>query len=188
MKHTIIKAWRKIRVGAFFLALFLCFGVASEKLTKAVVMTTKYGDKELPIYCVDTDEKKIAISFDAAWGAEDFDEIMKILEKHNVKTTFFMTGEWVMANPDCVKALVDAGHDLGNHSMNHPDMTTLSEAKMQDEILKVHELVRDLTGYEMKLFRPPYGAYDNKVIQMVYKLDYFPIQWSVDTLVIEVMF
>ena len=93
-----------------------------------------------------------------------------------------MTGEWVEKYPECVKTLVEKGHDLGNHSASHPDMTKLTKEKQREEIQKVHETVKNLTGYEMDLFRPPYGAYNNDVIRTCYELGYFPVQWDVDSL------
>lgn len=155
--------------------------VQIEKLAE-ILSSSTVGDRELPIYSVDTKEKKIAISFDAAWGAEDFQKIMEILDKHKVKTTFFMTGGWVEANPDCVKELVEKGHDLGNHSEHHYDMTTISKEEAKKELMDAHNRVKELTGYEMTLFRPPYGAYDNQVIQTAKECGYYPIQWSVDSL------
>ena len=85
-------------------------------------------------------------------------------------------------NPDCVKELVKRGHDLGNHSEHHYDMTTISQVQKDSELQSVHDKVKKLTGYEMYLFRPPYGAYDNDVIKTAYALHYYPIQWSVDSL------
>lgn len=85
-------------------------------------------------------------------------------------------------NPDCVKELVKRGHDLGNHSQHHYDMTTISQSEQEKELMDVHNKVKELTGYEMFLFRPPYGAYDNAVIKTAYGLKYYPIQWSVDSL------
>ena len=152
-----------------------------EKLAQILASST-VGDRELPIYCVDTKEKKIALSFDAAWGAEDFQNIMDILDKHKIKTTFFMTGGWVEANPDCVKELVEKGHDLGNHSEHHYDMTTISKEESKKELQGVYDRVKELTGYEMNLFRPPYGAYNNQVILTATECGYYPIQWSVDSL------
>lgn len=193
MEKQLKKVWKIIKesrketlVGIQSLALFICLLLAVHLGDTAIAVSSTYGDRELPIYCVDTEEKKIAISFDAAWGCEDFQKIMEILDKHNVKTTFFMTGEWVEKYPDAVKTLVEKGHDLGNHSATHPDMTTLSKEKQKEQILKVHNAVKELTGYEMELFRPPYGAYNNEVIRTCYEVGYFPIQWDVDTLVIEV--
>ena len=175
-------AKKETKVAIQSLVLFLCILMAIHLGDTAVMVSSTYGDRELPIYSVDTNEKKISISFDAAWGSEDFAQIIEILEKHNVKTTFFMTGEWVEKYPECVKTLVKKGHDLGNHSATHPDMTKLSKEAQKEQLLKVHNAVKELTGYEMELFRPPYGAYNNEVIRTCYEIGYYPIQWSVDSL------
>lgn len=189
MKNKIISFQKSIKesgkesmVWVQALALFVCILFAVHLGDTAIAVSSTYGNRELPIYCVDTEEKKVALSFDAAWGAEDFHKIMEVLDKHNVKTTFFMTGEWVEKYPDCVKLLVEKGHDLGNHSATHPDMTKLSKNQQKEQILKVHNAVKALTGYEMDLFRPPYGAYNNDVIRSCYEINYFPIQWDVDSL------
>ena len=173
---------KETKVGIQSLILFLGILMAVHLGDTAIAVNSTYGDRELPIYSVDTEEKKIAISFDAAWGAEDFPKIIEVLDKHNIKTTFFMTGEWVEKYPECVKTLVEKGHDLGNHSATHPDMTKLSKEAQKEQILKVHDVVKELTGYEMELFRPPYGAYNNEVIRTCYEIGYYPIQWSVDSL------
>ena len=175
-------AKKETKVAIQSLALFLCLLVAVYLGDTAIAVNSSYGDKELPIYSVSTEGKKIAISFDAAWGAEDFQKIIETLDKHNVKATFFMTGDWVEKYPDCVKTLVEKGHDLGNHSTSHPDMTKLSKEAQKEQILNVHNAVKELTGYEMELFRPPYGAYNNEVIRTCYEIGYFPIQWDVDSL------
>ncbi len=184
---------KKAIVGLLAVALFVCAAIGSVVGTKAVVTSSMnhgsgwlnsstFGDRELPIYCVDTKENKIALSFDAAWGAEDFDRIMEILDKHDIKVTFFMTGGWVEQNPECVKTLVEKGHDLGNHSEHHYDMATISKSQQKEEIQSVHDRVKELTGYEMCLFRPPYGSYNNGLINTTYEMGYYPIQWNVDSL------
>ena len=189
MRKKLYKLWdvlkeskKETKVGLQALALFVCILMAVYLGDTAIAVSSTYGDRELPIYSVDIQEKKIAISFDAAWGAEDFEKIMEILDKHKVKTTFFMTGGWVEKYPECVKKLVEKGHDLGNHSATHPDMTTLSKEAQREQIMKVHDAVKSLTGYEMELFRPPYGAYNNDVIRTCYENGYYPIQWDVDSL------
>ncbi|MCU6763229.1 polysaccharide deacetylase family protein [Brotonthovivens ammoniilytica] len=149
---------------------------------KHVSVSNTVNGRELPIYCVDTTEKKVALSFDAAWGNEDTQEILDILKKHNVHVTFFMTGGWVSDYPDDVKAILEAGHDLGNHSENHKNMSQLSDEEIKSELMTVHDKVKELTGYEMFLFRPPYGDYDNEVITVSKSCGYYPIQWSVDSL------
>ena len=149
---------------------------------KVITVSSTVDGRELPIYCVETEKPQIAISFDAAWGNEDTQEILDILKKQDVKATFFMTGGWVESYPDDVKRILEDGHDLGNHSENHKQMSTLSESECREEIMKVHEKVKELTGYEMQLFRPPYGDYNNQMINVTYACGYYPIQWNVDSL------
>lgn len=84
--------------------------------------------------------------------------------------------------PDDVKAILAAGHDLGNHSENHKNMSQLSDAEKKEELMKVHTKVQELTGYEMFLFRPPYGDYDNAVVNVAKDCGYYTIQWDVDSL------
>lgn len=148
----------------------------------AAAASSKVGDRNLPIYCVETEEKKIAISFDAAWGNEDTRKLLEILKENDVKATFFMTGGWVEAYPDDVKAILADGHDLGNHSQNHKNMSQLSNAEIKEELMSVHDKVKELTGYDMFLFRPPYGDYDNEVITVASECGYYAIQWDVDSL------
>lgn len=143
---------------------------------------TSTPTKELPIYCVQTDKKQVALSFDAAWGNEDTKHILDTLKKYNIKVTFFMTGGWVESYPDDVKAIKEAGHDLGNHSENHKHMPQLSSNDMAEELNKVTNKVNDLTGVTMRLFRPPYGDYDNTLIHQAKACGYYTIQWSVDSL------
>ena len=138
--------------------------------------------KKIPIYSVQSQEKVVALSFDAAWGNEDTDEILKILEKNDVKVTFFMTGGWVEKYPEDVKKIAEAGHTLANHSQNHKNMSQLSADECKQELMSVHNKVKELTGVEMELFRPPYGDYDDLVVDTAFQIGYYPIQWSVDSL------
>ena len=138
--------------------------------------------KELPIYCVDTAKPQVSISFDAAWGNDDTQKILDILKENNIKASFFMTGGWVKQYPNDVKAIYEQGHDLGNHSANHKNMSSLSNEEICNELNTVTENVKNLTSYQMNLFRPPYGDYDNHVIVKAKECGYFTIQWSVDSL------
>lgn len=151
--------------------------------TPGIIKTnTNSQNRKLPIYCVDTEDKRIALSFDAAWGNEDTRKILDILIDNNVKATFFMTGEWIEKYPEDVKAIFAEGHELGNHSMNHLQMSTLSSEECAKEIQKPHDKVKELTGYEMKVFRPPYGDYNNILLDTAESLNYHTIQWDVDSL------
>ncbi len=93
-----------------------------------------------------------------------------------------MTGGWIEKYPDDVKAIAAAGHDLGNHSENHKHMSQLSKEQSIEEIMKPHNKVKELTGIDMNLFRPPYGDYNNTLIQATREAGYHCIQWDVDSL------
>lgn len=174
------KIYRTVRYGLllFTLAFFLFAATRTATSIRETAATTK----KLPIYCVKTEEKKVALSFDAAWGNEDTRNILDILAKNDVHVTFFMTGEWVRKYPDDVKAIHDAGHDLGNHSENHKQMSKLSADQCRTELEKVHNRVKELTGVEMTLFRPPYGDYNNTLVTVTNELGYHCVQWDVDSL------
>lgn len=171
-----------LKYGVFTLAAFAVLRGVLVTAGESISVSNSVNGKELPIYCVETDEPKIALTFDAAWGNEDTAQILEILKKHDVKVTFFMTGGWVENYPEDVKAILAAGHDLGNHSENHKNMSRLSDEQKKEELMKVHEKVQTLTGYEMFLFRPPYGDYDNAVVNVAKDCGYYTIQWDVDSL------
>ncbi len=138
--------------------------------------------KEKPIYCVDTDEKKVAISFDAAWGADKTKHILDILDAYEVHATFFLVGFWVDKYPDMVKEIDARGYEIGNHSENHPKMSELSVEQMKNEILSVNKKICDITGKTPNVFRPPYGDYSDTVIKTMRELNMHTIQWSIDSL------
>lgn len=151
-------------------------------LHEKTVVVSGVGARKIPIYCVETERNCVALTFDAAWGNEDTKEILDILQKHHAHATFFMTGEWVKNYPEDVRAIYKAGHDLGNHSAHHKNMSQLSKEACKKEVQDAHDLVKALTGYNMTLFRPPYGDYDDELMMAVEECGYFPIQWSVDSL------
>lgn len=140
--------------------------------------------KKLPIYSVGRDEndKIISISFDAAWGNEDTQILIDILEKYNIKATFFLVGEWVDKYPESVKALSDAGHEIMNHSDTHPHMSQLSAEEMAWEIDSCNDKIEKITGVRPMLFRAPYGEYNNTLIEVLEKKGMYCIQWDVDSL------
>ena len=137
--------------------------------------------KELPIYCVDTDKKVCALTFDAAWGAEDTDKLIEILGQHDAKATFFIVGEWADKYPEEVKRLSKAGHDIMNHSNTHKYMTKIDN-QLIDEVESCTKKIEALTGKKPNLFRPPYGDYNSDVVKKLKSLGYYTIQWDVETL------
>ena len=159
-------------------AVSLCYAISPAETAVAVVA----GKRELPIYSVAQEDKKIAISFDASWGADKTIAILDILDKYNVKTTFFLVGGWVEKYPDMVKEIFARGHEIGNHSDTHPHMSQLSEQGIRDELRIMSDRVERLTGVRPTLFRPPYGDYNNRVIQVSRAEGYEAVQWSIDSL------
>ena len=140
------------------------------------------SDRLLPIYCVETDKKQIAISFDAAWGNDDTEELIKILKEYDVPATFFVVGAWVDKYPESVEDLHKAGHQIQNHSNTHPHMPQLSREQMKDEINSCNKKIAEITGVTPTLLRPPYGDYDNALIETMNELKMSTIQWDVDSL------
>ena len=140
------------------------------------------SNRLLPIYCVETEKKQIAISFDAAWGNDDTQTLIDILAKYDVPATFFVVGAWVDKYPESVKALSDAGHQVQNHSNTHPHMPQLSREQMKNEIESCNKKIEEITGKSPTLLRPPYGDYDNALIEVMNELNMYTIQWDVDSL------
>lgn len=167
----------------YSLIFLFVFGLISfNKDTALSVIQTMSPKKDLPIYSVDTDRKVCSISFDAAWGNEDTEDLIKILKKYNVKTTFFVVGSWVDKYPESVKQLSDAGHEVMNHSDTHPHMTKLSKDDMLKELNSCNDKIQKITGVRPTLFRPPYGDYSNDVISTVRENNMYTIQWDTDSL------
>ena len=143
---------------------------------------TAASERKLPIYSVATNEKKISISFDCAWGVEHTDKILDELDRHNVRCTFFAVEFWVEKYPEYAKKIVERGHELGTHSKTHPYMSKLSADEMQAELTSSSKKIEEVTGVKPTLFRPPYGDYNNLLIETSNKLGLYPIQWDVDSL------
>lgn len=138
--------------------------------------------REIPIYSVECNEKKAAITFDCAWGAEDIPEILNILKKDDVKATFFIVGQWAEKFPNEVKMIARDGHDIANHSYSHLRMGVLGKERIRKEIVLCGKKLGELTGKKVELFRPPYGDYSNNVVSVARELGYYTIQWDVDSL------
>ena len=124
----------------------------------------------------------MAISFDSAWGAEKTEGIIELIKEYDVGATFFLVGFWVDDYPEKVKAINDAGIEIGCHSDTHPDMVKLSATEMKQELEANISKITALTEKEVKLFRPPFGSYNNTLISTCEELNLIPIQWDVDTL------
>ncbi|HHY14132.1 MAG TPA: polysaccharide deacetylase family protein [Thermoanaerobacterales bacterium] len=171
---------RKLALVLSLVFLLIVIGIIGT--TDRIQSVFQHNDKLIPIYRVYTPEKKIAISFDAAWGSDKTPAILNLLKKHGVKTTFFLVGFWVEDYPEMAKRIAEEGHEIGNHSSTHPTMGGLSAEKVLEELEKAHETIKGTTGFEPCIFRPPFGDYSNTLIRTSEEYGYKVIQWDVDSL------
>ncbi len=138
--------------------------------------------RKVPVYYVNTNEKQVAISFDAAWGADKTEKIIEICNEYNVKATFFLVGMWVEKYPEMVKKIDENGFEIGTHSNTHPDMTKLSREQQKLELSTSINLIKNITNKNVEIFRPPFGAYNDSLIETAESLNLVTIQWDVDSL------
>ena len=162
----------------FILVIVLMFWTVNNPAIVGASASTRL----LPVYSVQRDDKVVALSFDAAWGNEDTQTLIDILNSYEINTTFFLVGEWVDKFPESVKALHDAGNEIMNHSSDHAHFSKLSEDEIVADISRCNEKIAAITGITPTLFRCPYGEYDDHVINAVNSMGMTAVQWNVDSL------
>ena len=175
----LIVTYNKIVFSLAFVAIIVFTSLAT---ITGIATTSDNPIRRLPIYCVETDEKKIAITFDAAWSAVDTDEIIEILNEYNAKATIFVVGDWVDKNPDAVQKFHNAGHEIANHSDTHKLFSKVSREEVIKEIESCNKKIESITNKKVMLVRAPSGDYDNKSIEIAGTMNMKMIQWSVDSL------
>lgn len=171
---------RQIVAAAAVLVLTVCLVSLFFSADLAAPLSGK--NKKLPVYGVSTDKKAVALTFDAAWGADKTAGIIKTLNDFGADATFFLVGFWIDAYPAETLAIRENGFEIGNHSNNHLQMSKLDALKIEEEIVSVNERIIELTGCTPKFFRPPFGDYNNRLIEGVESLGMIAVQWSVDSL------
>lgn len=180
MYFTVLKKKKIIAVLCVLLTGVIC--AITVCTTGAHQVFFGYAVKSLPIYYVKTEQKQIAISFDCAWGVDYTDTLLSVMEKENVKCTFFMVEFWTEKYPEYVKKISDAGHEIGTHSATHPYMSKLSRETIVKELNSSVKAIENITGKKVEVFRPPYGDYNNLLIDTAKELGLYTIQWDVDSL------
>lgn len=143
-----------------------------------------YGNtpRLVPIYSVEREDKVVSISFDCAWGVEHTDDILKALKVSDVHATWFMVEFWTEKYPEYVKKIDEGGHEIGTHSSTHSYMSKQNSEEIKLELATSSEAIKNITGKEVSLFRPPYGDYDDELIRTASELGYYTIQWDTDSL------
>lgn len=160
--------------------LFCIAGTLGEK--NETIPTASVNNRLLPIYNVQTDTNKVALTMNCAWNADDIDQILEVLKQNNVKITFFLVGDWIDKFPEVVKKIYEDGHEIASHSNTHPHVNNLTYEENIEEIEKSNEKIEKITGQRTQIYRAPYGEYNNTVIQAAQDKGYYTIQWSLDTL------
>lgn len=139
------------------------------------------SSKKVPIYSVDTKDKKIAITFDVNWGDDKTNEILDTLDKYNAKATFYIIGLWCDDYPEKVKEIVKRGHEIGNHSNKHPDYTKMTKENIIKDLEIANAKILSLTGESPKTFRFPSGAYNDIAMEAIESTGLKAIQWDADS-------
>ena len=143
---------------------------------------TQATERLLPIYCVERGDKKISLTFDVAWENSNTQELIDTLDEYNARATFFVTGDWCDRYPEDVKMFADAGHEIQNHSDQHPHVKGANVNELISDTKAASLKIKDITGREPTLYRAPYGEYDNSLITTVQGMGMNVIQWDVETI------
>ncbi|MDQ0253663.1 putative sporulation protein (polysaccharide deacetylase family) [Evansella vedderi] len=135
-----------------------------------------------PIYRGHSEKPMVTFMVNVAWGNEYLPDILKIMNKYDIKSTFFLDGSWVKNNPTLAKMIVEEGHEIGNHAYSHPDMKNLTRERIIEEIVKTNEVIKDTINQEPKWFAPPSGSYRQEVVEVADELGMNTVLWTVDTI------
>ncbi len=178
MKTFVVGKREAIVISIFLLITMLLIALVPHGVE---AVTTAAKERKIPIYSVQTDKKQIALTFDAAWGNSDTDEILKILEKYDAKATFFFTGQWVSKYPNDVLKIHAAGHSCQNHSDKHNHIDKMSAEELRADIIACNDKIKAVTGVTPTLYRGPYGEYNNMLLTEVECLKMYGVQWNIDS-------
>ena len=181
MKFLVVKKsgiWKTVAVAVLLAILLGTVGV-----TGAAAVYSGKTSRKLPIYSVETDKKTVALSFDASWGADKTQDILDVLTRYDIKANYFVVSFWAEKYPELLKKLHDSGRvEIGTHSNTHPHMPKLSRNQIELELSASKDIIETCIGAEIDLFRPPFGDYNDTLLEEAEKQGLYTIQWDVDTL------
>ena len=182
-RKQVIKTF-KLKSAVFAAVALIIITVLSVSVYFTGAYAVDYGNttRLVPIYSVEKEDKVVSLSFDCAWGVEHTDEILNALKVGDVKATWFMVEFWTEKYPEYVKKIDGAGHEIGTHSSTHSYMSKQNSEEIKLELTTSSEAITTITGKEVKLFRPPYGDYDDELIKTASEQGYYTIQWDTDSL------
>ncbi|WP_026585487.1 polysaccharide deacetylase family protein [Bacillus sp. J33] len=138
-----------------------------------------------PVYKGHPDKPMVSFIINVAWGNEYLSGMLATLKNHNVSASFFLEGRWVKNNPELARMIMDAGHEVGNHSYTHPDMKVISSAKAREEIQKTNDVIEaameEKTRKPITWFAPPSGSYRDEIVKIAAQEKLGTVMWTVDT-------
>lgn len=162
--------------------------LAALTIIAVIVMAVAKGskvvaaEKKVPIYAVSRADNHISLTFDCAWGNSNTDLLLSLLKDANATATFFVTGEFCDRYPEDVKKMYQAGHEIGNHSDMHPHVEGININDLIEDTRECSRKIKMITGEEPKIYRAPYGEYDDNVVSTIEGMGMKMIQWSVDSI------
>lgn len=164
------------------LLIFIMLGVVTTFAILGVNLVSTSSVVNGVYYSGNENSNKISLMINVYWGTEYLDGMLDILDKYDVKTTFFVGGTWAVKESDMLTKIYEKGHEIGNHGYSHKDQDKLSREDNKKEILTTHNIVKDLLGIDMTLFAPPSGAYSKTTVEVANELSYQTIMWTRDTI------
>ncbi|MDD5017392.1 MAG: polysaccharide deacetylase family protein [Eubacteriales bacterium] len=180
MRIFVVKKSTIIRAAVFILLVVGAIVYTQVALVDAAPVSSQ--SESMPICSVDTDEKVVALTFDTAFGDMDYTaEILDVLDEESVRATFFVMGLWANEYPDKLDDILTGGQEIANHSMDHVRYPDLSTSEILADAGEAADLIFDMTGYDTRLIRMPYGAFDTESILALESEGYIPIKWSLDS-------
>ena len=179
--HFIVIKLHTIKKVFLFLLIMVMLSIGVQNKTAASVF---FGGttRDLPVYNVETQENEVALTFDAAWGADKTQSIIDLLKEYDADATFFLVGFWVEEYPEMISKIKESGFEIGSHSNTHANLANVSKTKVIEELDTSKTLIENAIEKPVNLFRAPFGAYNNTVIEEARNLGMTTIQWDVDSL------
>ncbi len=175
---------KKLQYVAVLLVIgILAFNAAPASVTVFSVMEKAYAKagqmkKLMPLTSVDVPDKKIAMSFDLAFETGDITKLMVILAENNVRATFFVSGMYAKKYPEMIRMITDMGHEIGSLGDGYVHGKSLGADQIRTDIRDAHDRIYVLTGIHMNLYRPPFGEYNNTVIETAGECGYMTVLWD----------
>lgn len=157
-------------------------GINPRMLIPGTEIIITIPENAIAIYNGNPNKRMVALTFDATYGDNQTYELLEILRNNNIKATFFLSGIWLLNFPELARAIAAEGHEIGNHSLTHPHMLLLSMPENINQVVRTEALINNITGQNPYLFRPPYGEYNQAILNVLASLGYITIMWTIDSL------